>query len=97
MRQSSQRTARRLIDVDGDIYGAVTYEQIEVDPEAEDIEEPEGSGEPIIVVMSYDAGNPSRPARMITAGTLLILVGHLVGLSLAERRAKRDREAAEDA
>ena len=87
----------RLIEVDGDTYGALTYEQIEVDAAAEDVEQPAGSGDPIIVVMSYDAGNPSRPARMITAGTFLVLVGHLVGLSLAERRAKRDREAAEDA
>jgi hypothetical protein len=42
--------------------------------------------------MSYDPGNPSRPARTITAGTFLVLVGHLVGLSRAEKRARRDRE-----
>jgi hypothetical protein len=87
----------RLIDVDGDIYGAITYVQIEVDPEDEAAVAPEGSGEPIILVMSYDPGNPSRPARMITAGTFIVLVGHLFGLSRAERRAKRERESAEDA
>ena len=87
----------RLIDVDGDIYGAITYVQIVIDPDDELATPPEGSGDPIVIVMSYDPGNPSRPARMITAGTFLVLVGHLFGLSRAEKRAKRDREAAEDA
>jgi hypothetical protein len=86
----------RLLDVGGDIYGAVKYVQIEVDPEDEEVAQPEGSGDPIIVVMSYDPGNPSKPARMITAGTFFVLVLHLFGLSRAERRAKRDREAAEN-
>ena len=88
----------RLIEVDGETYGAVTYVQIEPpDPSDETADPLEGSGDPIVVVMSYDPGNPSRPARMITAGTFLLLVGHLIGLSRAERRAKRDRERAEDA
>ena len=92
-----EEDSARLFEQDGEFFGAATYVQIEVDPEDEEAELPAGSGDPIITVMSYDPGNPSRPARMITAGTLLLLVGHLVGLSLAEKRAKRDREAAEDA
>jgi hypothetical protein len=90
-----EEDSARLIEQDGDIFGAVTYVQIEVDPEDETATPPEGSGEPIIVVMSYDAGNPSKPARQITAGVFLVLVGHLFGLSRAERRARRDRESAD--
>lgn len=92
-----EEDSARLYEQDGEIFGAATYVQIELDPEDEEAAPLVGSGDPIITVMSYDPGNPSRPARMITAGTFILLVGHLVGLSLAERRAKRDREAAEDA
>ncbi len=41
-----------------------------------------------IVVMKYDPGNPLGKARMITAGTFLLLAAHLFGLSRAERKAK---------
>ena len=87
----------RLLQQGGETYGAVTYVQVEIDPEDETAQEPEGSGDPIILVMQYDEGNPSGPARMITAGTFIVLVGHLFGLSRAERRAARKRESAEDA
>ena len=87
----------RLLVSGGDTYGVVTYVQIEIEADDETTPAPEGTGEPIVIVMSYDPGNPSFPARRITAGTFLVLVGHLFGLSRAERRAKREREAAEDA
>ena len=47
--------------------------------------------------MSYDAGNPSRPARMITAGTFLVLVGHLVRPQSGREARQARPEAAEDA
>ena len=87
----------RLLDQDGDIYGAVTYEQVEADPEAEETELPEGTGDPIVIVMSYDPGNQFGPARAITLGTFVVLVLHLFGLSRAEKRARRDRESTDDA
>ena len=43
------------------------------------------------VVMKYDPGDPLGQARMITAGTFLLFVLHLFGLSRAERKTKRDR------
>ena len=85
----------RLLMSGGDQYGAITYEEIEIPADDEETPQPEGTGEPVIVVMSYDPGNPSGPARMITAGTFLVLVGHLVGLSRAEKRARRERETDE--
>lgn len=56
----------------------------------------EGEGGPnLFAVMEYDPGNPSGPARMITAGTFILFVGHLIGLSRMEKKAaRRDEEAA---
>jgi hypothetical protein len=67
----------RLLEQDGRTYGAVTLEPTEG-----------AQGEETVVVMSYDPGNPLGPARMITLGTLVLLVAHLVGLSIVERRAR---------
>ncbi|MGH2755917.1 MAG: hypothetical protein ACRDLB_15995 [Actinomycetota bacterium] len=90
-----QEDSALLLESGGDVYGAITYEEIEIEEGDEETPEPEGTGEPVIVVMSYDPGNPSGPARKITAGTFLVLVGHLVGLSRAERKARRERETDE--
>lgn len=72
----------RLLEQDGTEYGAVTFEAIEG-----------AEGGPAVAVLEYDPGNPLGPARMITAGTGLLLVLHLFGLSRAERRAKEERVA----
>ena len=73
----------RLLEQDGTEYGAVT------------LEAPEGDeGPPVVTLMEYDPGNPQRPAKMITAGTFLLLVGHLFLLSRSEKQARRKREEA---
>jgi hypothetical protein len=64
-------------------YGAVTFDA----PTGE-------KGPSVVALMEYDAGDPLLDARMITGGTFALLVGHLIFLSLAERRARRSREEA---
>lgn len=79
----------RVLEEDGTLYGAVTMTGLEGTP-SED-------ATPVIVVMSYDPGNPSGPARMITAGTFIVFVGHLLVLSRMEKsaaRRKRDNDEA---
>ena len=49
----------------------------------------------LVVVMKYDPGNPLGKARMIAAGTLIIFVLHLFGLSKAERKVKREQNVEE--
>ncbi|MFN2488680.1 MAG: hypothetical protein ABR529_02845 [Actinomycetota bacterium] len=73
----------RLLEEGGDLYGAVTLE-----PTTDDL-----PGEPTVVVMRYDPGNPLGPARMITAGTFVLLVLHLFGLSASERKARESAQA----
>ena len=81
----------RLLSQEGQEYGAVLVgpvqtgdAQPEVDPNAADT---------VLVVMQYDAGTPLVPARMITAGTFVLFVLHLVGLSMVEKRARRMAES----
>jgi len=45
----------------------------------------------VSVVAEYDPGNPLGLARQITVGTFVLLVLHLIGLSRAERRVRRER------
>lgn len=45
----------------------------------------------VSMVAEYDPGNPLGLARQITVGTFVLLVLHLVGLSMAERRVRRER------
>lgn len=79
---------------DGDRqYGAVTFTVLQVEPAKGDggdlVEDPKAvTGEDTVIVMEYDPGNPSRPARVITAGTFLLFLAHLFGLSRAERRTR---------
>ncbi len=47
------------------------------------------------VVMSYDPGNPLGKARLIAAGTFVLFVAHLFGLSRVERKARQDFERPE--
>lgn len=82
----------RLLEQDGKQYGAVTFTVLEVQAEDEDGELQEDveqvQGEDTVIVMEYDPGNPSRPARMITAGTFLLFLAHLFGLSRSEKRSR---------
>lgn len=68
----------RLIEQGGTTFGAVTFEPIQG-----------AQGTATVAVMEYDPGNPLGPPRMITAGTFVLFVLHLFGLSRAERRAQR--------
>ena len=68
----------RLLTQGDNQYGAVTLEPAEG-----------AQGEETVIVMSYDPGNPLGPARAITVVTFLLLVLHLVGLSMSERRARQ--------
>ncbi|MBW3594978.1 MAG: hypothetical protein KY391_05315 [Actinobacteria bacterium] len=58
--------------------------------EATGAEEIEPLGQ-VAVVAEYDPGNPLGLARMITLGTLILFILHLFGLSMAERRVRRER------
>ena len=70
-----------LLLQDGDEeYGATTVEA----------EDSEGQTTEALVVMKYDPGNPLGQARMITAGTFVLLVLHLVALSFSEKRARQN-------
>ncbi len=69
-----------LLEQDGVEYGATTLEVLGSDTD-QTFE--------VLVVMQYDPGNPLGQARMITLGTLILLVLHLVGLSRSEKRARR--------
>jgi hypothetical protein len=73
----------RFVEHQGELFGAVTYTP------AVGV-----TGPDVIVVMQSDPGDPLGPARMITAGTALLFVGHLFGLSRAERKARERKEAA---
>ena len=99
---SADTDSIRFLEQDGALYGAVTLTppatgaegggDTDLSPE----EEEAGAGEPVptvVVLMQYDPGSPLGLARAILAGTTVLLVLHLVGLSLAERRARRAREA----
>jgi hypothetical protein len=66
----------RLLQQGDALYGAVTFAPLR------------GEGEVAVAVLTYDPGNPLGPPRMITAGTLVLFVLHLFGLSRSERRAR---------
>ena len=76
----------RLIEADGDTYGATT---ISVEEEGETLE--------AVAVMKYDPGNPLGQARMLTLGMFILLVLHLFGLSRAERRGRQREEEVQPA
>ena len=89
----------RFLEQDGDLYGAVVLTPPETEEEdAETTTAPEGEepAEPpptVVALMQYDPGNPLGAARVILLGTTVLLVLHLIGLSLSEKRARRAREA----
>jgi hypothetical protein len=74
----------RLMEQGGTEYGGVTFEA------APDTGAP--SDAQAVVFMSYDPGNPYGVARVITAGTFVLFVLHLFGLSRSERKVRRKAE-----
>ena len=72
-----------LTEQDGKEYGATTV-SVEGTSGEEDV-----TAE-VLVVMEYDPGNPLGQARIIALGTFIVLVLHLIGLSLSEKRARRE-------
>ncbi|HJR45479.1 MAG TPA: hypothetical protein VJ927_07720 [Actinomycetota bacterium] len=74
-----------LTEQDGKEYGATTLE-------VEGTQDEEEVTTEVLVVMEYDPGNPLGQARIITVGTFILFVLHLVGLSLSEKKARRERE-----
>ena len=79
----------RLLEQDGDIFGAITLEP--PPSEEEEVEEPQPPT--VVAIFEYDPGNPQLMARQILAGTTVLLIIHLVLLSMSEKRARRSREA----
>ena len=70
----------RFLEQGDTLYGGVTLEAIEG-----------AEGDDTVVFMERDFGNPLYPARVITIGTLILFVLHLLGLSWSERRARDAR------
>jgi hypothetical protein len=83
----------RLLERGGTEYGALLLEPVPLTPEEEEagVELPEGE---VLVVMSYDPGNPLGKARAITAGVFVLFVAHLFGLSRVEKRSRSRPETA---
>ena len=82
-------------------YGALTLEAstsaIEKAKEADPDQAVTPEDATMVVVMKYDPGNPLGKARMIAGGTFLVFALHLVGLSRAERKVKKETETEEGA
>ena len=70
----------RFLEQGDSLYGGVTLEATAG-----------GQGDDTVAFMEYDFGNPLYPARVITIGTLILFVLHLLGLSWSERRARDAR------
>ncbi|HEX2239816.1 MAG TPA: hypothetical protein VHJ82_01550 [Actinomycetota bacterium] len=89
-----QEDSERLLENEDGQFGMLTYVP---DPAAEIAEgDPAPSGE-LFVVLRFEPGNPLGKARIIAAGTFLLLVGHLFGLNRMETRARKAREEEEGA
>jgi hypothetical protein len=80
----------RLTEQGGDTFGL-----IQLEPALTDEGDP-GEGPELFVVMEWDPGNPSRPARQLALGVLIVFAGHVFLLSRAEKRSKRNRDNAND-
>ena len=87
----------RFLEQDGDLYGAVTLEPPATEEEESEgaaTEEEQAAPPPTVVgIFEYDPGNPLGSARIFLVGTTLLLIGHLVVLSMSEKRARQTREA----
>lgn len=67
----------RFLDQGGTTYGMVTFEAVT------------GKGS-AVALLKYDPGNALGPPRQLTGLFVLLFVGHLAGLSLSERKARRE-------
>lgn len=87
----------RFLEQEGEVYGAVVLTAPSTAAGGEDTDLPPGEGaEPavdVVALMRRDPGNPLGLARLILAGTTVLLILHLVGLSMSEKKARRAREA----
>jgi len=79
--QANSESVRFFMDGEAQ-YGAVTLEALEQ----------RAAGE-VVAVLVYDPGSPLGPPRLIAAGTFVLFLGHLFGLSRSEKRARRRNEA----
>lgn len=83
----------RLTEQGDKTYGLVQLEPAPSDQGDEGASAPqEGAGPELFVVMEWDPGNPSRPARQLAAGVFILFLGHLFFLGRAEKRSRRNRE-----
>lgn len=94
---TSDKDSLRLLVSGDDEYGAITFEprpagEGDFEFDFSDVDVPEKDAK-VFVVMKYDPGNPFGKARMITAGTFVLFVGHLFGLSRSESRARKRKQA----
>lgn len=84
----------RLLEQGGQEYGALELETSTAAKEKAAEADPDQSFTPpdatLIVVMSYDPGNPSGKARILAGGVFLVFALHLFGLSRAERRTAKE-------
>ncbi len=82
----------RLIEQNGDVYAATLFQPL--DPNNDEAEALQvGDPDTVLVVTSFDPGNPYSLARQIMVGTLLLFVLHLFGLSRSERKAREITES----
>lgn len=83
----------RLLERGGTEFGALLLEPVPLTEEEEEagVELPEGE---VLVVMSYDPGDPLGKARAITAGIFVLFVAHLFGLNRVEKRSRSRPETA---
>jgi hypothetical protein len=87
---SADTESVRFLERKGTTYGAITFGPGEAtDPITGEVLADQPNEGQVVVVMSFDPGNPNSTARQIAGGTLLLLVLHLWGLSRMERRARR--------
>ena len=91
----------RLLEQGEEQYGAVQLEASTSAIEKANEADPDQAVTPedatLVLVMSYDPGNPLGKARMIAGGTFLVFALHLFGLSRAEKKTKKDTTATEGA
>lgn len=84
----------RLTEQGGETYGLLQLEPVPADQGEEGAAAPQqdAEGPDLFVVMQWDPGNPSRPARQLALGVLIVFAGHIFLLSRAEKRSKRNHD-----
>lgn len=84
----------RLTEQGGETYGLLQLEPAPAEQEEDGAAAPQedATGPDLFVVMQWDPGNPSRPARQLALGVLIVFAGHIFLLSRAEKRSKRNHD-----